>query len=87
MNEIKETLQGNKIKVYLYDGKPEDKSFVDLQEELLKLKEDEELRLQYRVGLHDRLMYSSSGTMFGYSLASVVTNAKLAGRRRFGVGG
>lgn len=75
IEEIKEELIAKKIKLYLYDGPIQDKAFFNLRDELIKIK-DETLELQYQVRFHDRILYTFTGNMFGYTSPSVVSNAK-----------
>lgn len=65
-----------KIKLYLYDGPVQDKAFVNLRDELIKLKE-EPINLAYKVNFHDRVLYTFTGSLFGFSQHSAISNAKL----------
>lgn len=75
MDSIKDALVAQKITLYLYDGPVQDKKFINLRDELIKVK-DEGLVLQYQVKFHDRIMYTFTGNSFGYPSPFVVTNAK-----------
>lgn len=79
IEEIKDVLVTQKIKLYLYDGPTQNEAFINLKDELSKLK-TEPLNLQYQVTFHDKILYTFTGNTFGYPSHTAISNAKLVNK-------